>query len=95
MSSSWLHGEEGGAPSIITTGHHRFIVRAAADAELAADGSDFFRGKRRRKRRCHGHGFSQIRTPRTMRIDYEVRRRKLRVNAASAAGGGAAGGGGI
>ncbi|KAF6731576.1 hypothetical protein FQA47_004623 [Oryzias melastigma] len=27
LSSSWLHREEGGAPSIITTGHRCFIVR--------------------------------------------------------------------
>ncbi|TDH05094.1 hypothetical protein EPR50_G00139930 [Perca flavescens] len=42
VSSLWLHGkeeEEGGAPSIITTGHLCFIVRAAADAETIADGA--------------------------------------------------------
>lgn len=34
VSSSRLHAEEGGAPSIISTGHHCFIVGAAADAEV-------------------------------------------------------------
>lgn len=42
-----LHGEEGGAPSIITTGHHGFIVRAAADAEIVAEGGGIlFKNKR-------------------------------------------------
>lgn len=74
VSSFWLHGEEGGAPSIITTGHHCSIVRAAADAEIIAEGAIFSE-----KGACHGHVFAQIRTSCMMCIDYEVRQWKVLV----------------
>ncbi|KAF1378333.1 hypothetical protein PFLUV_G00189450 [Perca fluviatilis] len=64
VSSLWLHGEEGGAPSIITTGHLCFIVRAAADAETIADGA--ISPHPPKKVACPGHGFMQIKTPRMM-----------------------------
>lgn len=57
MSSFWLHGEEGGAPSIITTGHHCFIVRADADAEIVAEGGDL--SSENKNALCHGHDFTQ------------------------------------
>jgi len=49
VSSFWLHGEEGGAPSIITPGHHCFIVRAAADADIIAE--EAIKKKKKKRRR--------------------------------------------
>lgn len=81
--NQWAHsgcmGRRAGLPASLPPAITASLYKAAADAEIIAEGGDFFFSK---KGACHGHGVTQIRTPRTMRIDYEVRRGKLFVNTA-------------